>query len=193
MTYNNAKKKRSEIRSQLRNANRELAELEVNRDELLQEFEASYEALTDARAQHKVGDGTGKEVQEAEKRNSGLKEKVEQVKADLDVQEKAVSLLESKRDEIETKFRATATEHWRGVADQHLSKIGSLMEDLQAEIDRLNSHRKELQTDGFQNPERQLFRGVSLYSEPMISKKRMAGIASKDYIRVHHLTETEKG
>lgn len=108
MSYSKLRKQLSEKRKDVTKAKAKLIELESDNKTLFEDFENKYQELTDTRARLNVWDGSKKEVDHAEKHNRELKEKIEQIKQDIEVQERTISLLRDKIAELSADLTAQA-------------------------------------------------------------------------------------
>ena len=171
MSYSKLKKQRTEAQKALKEAKQELDQLESKIDNLHEQFEASYSDLTDSRACLKVGEGSAKDVSQAEKRNKGIKEEITATKLDLDTQRKAVDMLSEKLQSIDKEFKKESSNHHQDKAQKILDSLTDAVLKANDAISELNSIQKEAKADGSSINAK----GIQAKSEILISKERPAG------------------
>ena len=183
MSYKELRKQRSEAQKALKEAKQELDQLESKLDELHEKFEASYSDLTDARACLKVGEGSAKDVSQAEKRNKAIKEKITATKLDLDTQKKAIDMLAGKLETIEKEFRKVSSSHHQEKAQKILDSLIDAVLKANDAINELNSIQREAQSDGSHLNTK----GINRLSEIVVTKKRPAGQLALETINLNQL------
>ena len=185
MSYTKLKKQRSDAQKALKEAKQELDQLESKIDNLHKQFEASYSDLTDARACLKVGEGSAKDVSQAEKRNKDIKEEISATKLDLDTQRKAVNMLADKLQTVDKDFKKVSSNHHQDKAQKVLSSLTDSVVKANEAINELNSIRKEAQADGSSISTK----GIQVKSEILISKGRPAGTLAMNTINSKQLQQ----
>ena len=178
MSYNELKKQRSEAQKALKEAKQDLDQLESKLDELHEQFEASYSDLTDARACLKVGEGSAKDVSQAEKRNKDIKEEISATKLDLDTQRKAVNMLADKLKIVDINFKKESSRYHQDKAQKVLSSLTDSVIKANEAINELNNIQREAQADGSSINTK----GIQAKSEILISKDRPAGTLAMNTI-----------
>ncbi|MFH5885506.1 hypothetical protein ACG2F4_14440 [Halalkalibaculum sp. DA3122] len=190
MSYKKKKSEVADLRNKSRTAQGELAELETKLEGLKEDFEASYESLTDARAKAEIGDASKKEVSKAEKKNQSHKSDIEATKQEIDTKKKVVSLLEEKLAESKQEFKQVAQKHHKKKIEPILENIASKMEEIESELDEIAEIRKDLQKDGFSYPDTFL-NGLKPHSKPVITKGKIRGLSMKDFLTANSLTDNQ--
>ena len=183
MSYKEHKKKHSEIRQLLKDAKIKLDELESEKESLMQDFEQSYETLTDARAKQSIGEGSAKDVSNAEKANRDTKEKLEKVKTDIDVQKKAVSLLTDKFDGVDTVFKKQASAHFNKQSEPLFDSLTDALQQADKAIQDINEMARNAEREGVTIHTK----GLKPQSEILISKQRPAGALALSTINLNQL------
>ena len=183
MKYEEHKKKHSEARQKLNDAKIKLDELEAEKESLMQDFEQSYETLTDARAKQSIGEGSPDSVSKAEKRNKDFKQQIEDSKLNIDVQSKAVKLLETKFHEVDSTFKQQATDYFRNQSKPLFNNLTEALQKADKAIQDVNELARMAEREGVTIQTK----GINRQSEILISKQRPAGTLALSTINLNQL------
>ena len=178
MKYKKAKKQRTDTQKAYREAENKLDDLGDRKVSLMNEFEQSYEALTDARAQRSIGEGSADDVKKAEKANRKLKEQLEQLKTDIEVQKKTVSLLKDRFKQSEADFQQVATGYYRDKLTPIFEQLADTVDQANELIEQVNNVATESNREGIQLHTK----GVNQQSTVNISKGKISGLEQRNFI-----------
>lgn len=183
MKYEQLKKQHAAARQQLQDAKKKLEELEADKVQLMQSFEQSYETLTDERAKQSIGQGSPDSVKKAEKKNRDIKEKLDQVKTDIDVQRKAISLLTDKFSGVDAAFKKQASQHYKEQSEPIFNRLTDALQQADSAIQDINKLAKDAEREGVTVGTK----GIKQQSSILISKQRPAGTLALETININHL------
>ncbi|REL33749.1 hypothetical protein DYD21_10105 [Rhodohalobacter sp. SW132] len=185
MNYEETKKQHCAARQQLIDAETKLDELESGKVHLMDSFQVSYETLTDERARKSIGEGSADSVKKAEKKNRNIKDKLEQVKTDIEVQKKAVSLLKDKFAGIDAAFKKQASQHYKNQSEPLFDSLTDALHQADKAIQGINEMAKSAEREGVTIGTK----GIKQHSEILISKQRPAGMLAMNTINSKQLQQ----
>jgi uncharacterized phage infection (PIP) family protein YhgE len=180
MSYKKAKKAAQSAGAELSEAQAELEAMKAKRETLLEKFGQSGEALQEARVSHKFDGGSKKAVTEAEKVNRDLKEQLEQLKSDIEVQQRGVTLLQDKHRQAVADMKQKAKRYHEQKLEPVYGQISDAIEQIYSGFEQIKEHRKEIQSDGLDASH--FMRGLHHDPDIFFNRKRVNGMIGKDFI-----------